>query len=379
MLRVLTCTLCLTHDCTLRCNYCYAGRKYRHAMSHETARRAIDICIDEAERLRQGLDLSFFGGEPLMEWELLQWCYEYLESQAHRLIVRPRYGITTNGTLLTPKRLEWLAERDFLIGISVDGSPAMHNTNRCYADGSGSHSAVARAVALINEHPTVRSKAICVVSPNTVHLLAEGVQWLSSHFRREIGLNIDYWSNWTDEQFEILCKQYARVAELVLDSYRMDTPIRLSNLEHKILSHIHAHADNKDCVKCSIGEREIGVSVDGNFFPCSRLIGIGDEPELNFGNVHDGINRARQNYIIATRGNTTPECKLCEFRARCLDSCGCTNHAASGYINRVSPFLCCSEKLFIETADTLAETLYAEQNPAFLKLFYQKSPGRAEN
>lgn len=52
------------------------------------------------------------------------------------LIVRPRYGITTNGTLLTPKRLEWLAERDFLIGISVDGSPAMHNTNRCYADGS---------------------------------------------------------------------------------------------------------------------------------------------------------------------------------------------------------------------------------------------------
>ena len=374
MIKVITCTLCLTHDCTLRCQYCYAGRKYRHAMTRETAQKAIDICLAEAKRVGRGLDLSFFGGEPLLEWELLQWCYAYLESHKEGLIVQPRYGITTNGTLLTPERLDWMAERDFLIGISIDGSPTMHNTNRCYADGQGSHEAVARAVALLDKHPTVRTKAICVVTPNNVQYLAEGVEWLAAHFCKEIGLNIDYWSSWTDEQFDTLSEQYNLVAARVLQSYRAGNPIKLSNIEHKILSHIQSADSNPDCVKCTIGEREIGVSVDGNFFPCSRLVGVGDEPELNFGNVNDGINRARQEWIIANRGNVTPACKLCDMRARCLNSCGCTNHAASGYINRVSPFLCCSEKLFIETADSLAETLYAEQNPHFLKRFYHAEP-----
>ncbi len=371
MIKVLTCTLCLTHDCTLRCNYCYAGRKYRHAMTQETAKKAIDLCMAEAQRMGRGLDLSFFGGEPLLEWELLQWCYEYLEAHKEGLIVSPRYGITTNGTLLNTERLEWLAERNFLIGISIDGSPAMHNANRCYANGRGSHDDVARAVALLDTHPTIRTKAICVVTPNNVMHLADGMEWLTAHFHREIGLNIDYWSEWTDEQFELLCEQYRRVAMQVLQSYRNGTPIRLSNIEHKILSHIHSRENKKNCAQCTIGEREIGVSVDGNFFPCSRLVGIGDEPELNFGNVNEGINRARQNWIITNRGNTTPACKLCELKARCLNTCGCTNHASSGHINQVSPFLCCSEKFFIETADELAEILYTEQNPHFIKHFYQ--------
>ena len=370
MLRVLTTTLCLTHNCTLRCKYCYAGRKYSHAMSKETARKAIDISIEEANRLGRALDLSFFGGEPLMEWELLQWCYEYLESRKAKLPAPPRYGITTNGTLLTAEKLEWMAERNFLIGISIDGSAAMHNANRCYANGQGSHADVARAVELLNEHPTIRTKAICVVTPNNVHLLAEGVQWIAEHFKKEIGLNIDYWSEWSDEQFEILSEQYQRVAELVLQSYRNGNPIHLSNIDNKIQSHIHEPKSTDNCAQCTIGEREIGVTVDGNFFPCSRLVGIGDEEQLNFGNVTDGINYARQHWIIANRGNNTPACKLCELRHRCVNSCGCTNHASTGHINQVSPFLCCSEKLAIETADNLAESLYAEQNQAFMQKFY---------
>lgn len=371
MIHTVTCTLCLTHDCTLRCNYCYAGSKYRHAMAQETARKALDICIAEAKRTGRGLDVSFFGGEPLLEWELLQWCWQYTEAHKEGLIIRPRYGITTNGTLLTPERLQWLAKRDFLIGLSIDGSPAMHNTNRCYANGRGSHEAVARALALIDSYPSIRSKAICVVTPNNVQHLAEGTQWLAEHYHGEIGLNIDYWSEWTDANFDTLCEQFNRVAAMVLESYRSGAPIALSNIEHKILSHIRAR-DNTPCLHCAIGEREIAVSADGNFFPCSRLVGIGDEPELNFGNVHSGIDRARQEWIIAHRGNSTPACKLCALRHRCVNTCGCTNHAASGHIDQVSPFLCASEHFFIETADTLAETLYAERNPNFLHKFYSK-------
>ena len=371
MLRVITCTLCLTHNCTLRCKYCYAGRKYSHAMSRETARRAIDIAFDEAKRTGQGADISFFGGEPLMEWELLQWCHEYACEHAQGLIVPPRFSVTTNGTLLTTERLSWLAERDFLIGLSIDGSPAMHNTNRCRPDGSGSHADVAVALALLEAHPTARSQAICVVTPNNVNHLSEGFQWLTEHYSGTIGLNIDYWSEWSDADFDTLSDQYAKVAGRVLQSYRDGTPIQLRNIDDKISTHLHSSSGS--CLRCRIGEREIAVSVDGNFFPCSRLVGDGDNPELNFGNVTDGIDRARQQYIISMRGCATPACKVCSLRERCLNSCGCTNHAASGKLNEVSPFLCCSEKLFIHTADELASQLYAEKNTAFMARFYSQS------
>ncbi len=368
MLRTITCTLCLTHDCTLRCAYCYAGRKYQHAMSQDTARRALDIVLNEATHTGRGADISFFGGEPLLEWELLTWCYAYMQQHAKELPAPPRFSITTNGTLLTADKLDWMTQRDFLIGLSIDGSPTMHNINRCYADGRGSHTEVSQALALLAGSPKTRSQAICVVTPNNVQHLSEGVAWLAKHYHGTIGLNIDYWSQWSDADFDTLCTQYSRVAELVAASYRAGPPIHLRSIDDKISTHLHSP---NDCtLQCRIGEREIAVSVDGNFFPCSRLVGDGDSAEMNFGNVLQGIDRAKQQYLISARGCATPACKVCSLRHRCLNSCGCTNHAASGKLNEVSPFLCCSEKLFIRTADTLAEMLYAERNPAFMSRFY---------
>ncbi len=373
MLPVLTLTLCLTHDCNLRCRYCYAGRKYRHAMTQATAARAIDIALDEAIRTGSGLDISFFGGEPLLEWPLLQWCHSYLAEHARvaELPLPPRYGLTTNMTLLTPEKLAWLAERDYLIGLSIDGSPAMHDTNRRFASGEGSHAAILPALAWLNAHPEVRARCICVVTPSNAHLLPEGVQWLAEHvLHAPIGLNVDYWSRWSDEQFEHLAHAWHEMMQRMAASYRAGRPMRIENVQEKIWSHLRSGKGKETCLHCRIGEREIAVTVDGNFFPCSRLVGEGDAPELNFGNVQEGINRAKQNAIIATRGNRTPECLNCSLRHRCMNSCGCTNRAASGSIDRVSPFLCCLERLCIEEADAMAEQLYAECCPAFMEEFY---------
>lgn len=367
MKRPLTLTLCLTHNCNLRCRYCYAGRKYAHAMDWETARAGMELGLAEAQRLGISVDLSFFGGEPLLEWELLQRCHAYMQERGDSLCTPPRYGITTNATLLSPDKLAWMAERDFLVGVSVDGSPAMHDINRRFADGTGSHAALQPALQEIRKYPALRSKAICVVNPANCHLLAEGVAWLHEHYDHEIGLNLDYWHEWTDEQFDVLTAQLQQVQQMMLDAYRSGTrPVQVDNISGKIYTHLNG----KGCDACRIGEQEIAVSVDGNLFPCSRLVGEGDTDSFNFGNVHSGIDRARQNYIIATRGNATPACKLCALRTRCMNGCGCSNYAASGQINQVSPFLCSSERLLIRLADELAETLYAEKNPAFMREFY---------
>lgn len=376
LIPTLSLTLCLTHNCNLRCRYCYAGRKWQHSMSFETARLGMDLAIAEAKRMEGAVDLGFFGGEPLLEWDLLRRCYDYMQEHAPTTPAPVRYGLTTNMTLLTPEKLEWLMARDFKIGLSIDGSPAMHDTNRRFASGRGSHSAILPALEWVNAHPELRSEVICVVTPSNVHLLAEGVRWLHEHYCGPIGLNLDYWTEWTDEQFATLEEQYEQVMQLTLDSYRAGKPLLLTHFEDKVFSHLHEQEE--DCEQCRIGEREFAVSVDGNIFPCSRLVGQGDDPAITFGHVRIGIDRARQNWLIATRGNRTPACKLCTLRRRCMNACGCTNHAASGQWDQVSPFLCQSEQLFIRSADAVAESLYAERCPAFMQRFYKEGTAASE-
>ena len=367
-MRPLMLTLCLTHDCTLRCRYCYAGRKYAHAMSQATAQRGMELGLDEAARIGCGLDVSFFGGEPLLEWNLLQFCHEYLSRRAEEVNIPVRYGITTNGTLLTQDKLEWMAARDFLIGLSLDGSPAMHDTNRRFADGRGSHAAVMQALERINAFPKLRSKVICVVNPANHHYLRSGVRWLHEHYRGNIGLNFDYWSEWTDAQFESLTRELEGMVSDITDSYRIGQPMRVEAIDGKIRSHLYA--GKEFCNHCRIGEQEIAVSVDGKLFPCSRMVGVGDEPEITFGDVRSGIDRAKQHYYIATRGNATPECRICALRRRCTNTCGCTNYAGTGRINHVSPFLCNLQQTLIRQADSMAETLYQEKNSVFMDKFY---------
>lgn len=368
MNRPLLLTLCLTHDCTLRCRYCYAGRKYAHAMTRETAEAAIELGLQEAADRSCGLDIAFFGGEPLMEWELLQHCHSYLSTRAAEMSITVRYGITTNGTLLSQDKLEWMAERNYLIGLSLDGSPAMHDTNRRFADGRGSHAAVREALERIISIPTLRSKVICVVNPANHLYLREGVRWLSKHYGGEIGLNFDYWSEWTDEQFDSLTQELEGMVSDLTDTYRNGQPVRLEAIDGKIRSHLYEGAGF--CNHCHIGEQEIAVSVDGKLFPCSRMVGVGDEPEITFGDVRSGIDRSRQHYYIATRGNATPECRICTLRHRCTNTCGCTNYAGTGTINQVSPFLCNLQQTLIRLADSMAETLYQEKNSAFMNKFY---------
>ena len=100
----LTLTLSLTHDCNLRCRYCYAEREYAHAMSRETAEKALDLALAEAQHANRHLDISFFGGGSLLEWPRLQHCCAYIQQKAKGSGTRIRFGITTNGTLRPPAK-----------------------------------------------------------------------------------------------------------------------------------------------------------------------------------------------------------------------------------------------------------------------------------
>lgn len=366
-------TLCLTHDCNLRCGYCYAGRKRPVVMSGETAFRSIDFGLERAQKEGKALGkrpeilIGFFGGEPLLEWDLLRKCREYAEKEAAPSGIRLKWTLTTNMTLLTEERVEWLMEQGFHLGLSLDGNAAMHGVWRKYPDGSNSHGDCVRALEWFKGRES-RANLICVVNPRNVRHLEDSVQWMGEVCGLGIMLNPDFGAAWTDEALETLSGAYEKIGEEVVRRYREGRSLTLNVIQSKIAAYVKGGYET--CEMCSLGEREIAVAPSGNLYPCARLVGDDDVEDLRMGHVLTGEDWEKKLKLSAARGNKNPKCFSCALRPRCLQWCGCVNYVTSGRTDWVGDFTCFHERLSIRVADKVAETLWEERNPWFIREFY---------
>ena len=142
-------TLQVTQKCNLRCSYCVYSGMYNNrthslkSMNFDTAKRAIDYVLNRSVDINE-LSFGFYGGEPLLELELIEKCIAYVKSVvAGKKVI---FTITTNGTLLTTDVYERLEKHDVSIAISIDGPQVVHDSARKYANGNGSYDDIMRNV-----------------------------------------------------------------------------------------------------------------------------------------------------------------------------------------------------------------------------------------
>ena len=366
-------TLCLTHACNLRCTYCYAGRKEARRMTWEVARQAIDFALQQTlgEVRTLGLpaaaQLSYFGGEPLLEWDLLTRSFEYALARAHEQGLSLQPTLTTNLTLLDEDKAGWLKQNGFTVGLSIDGHAAMHNRLRRFANGRGSHAAALKG--LMNWKASgAAGEVILVVDPRTVEHLAPSVQWLIELGLAEISLNPNFYTHWSDDALEVWRQQSEAVGDLYIGRYRLNQPVKINVIDGKIK--VRLTEGYASCDHCGFGNREIAVAASGAIYPCERVVGDDDGGALCIGDVFRGFDPARRTRILAERTNLESECRDCPLQDRCMNWCACINVATSGAINRVAGIVCHHEKMVIGVADRVGTTLFAERNPAFLARFY---------
>lgn len=357
-------TLSLTHACNLACSYCYAGPASRRSMSWEVAQRAIDLAFEQQPST---LTLGFFGGEPLLEWELLQRATLYAGERAQERGIPIRRTVTTNGTRFTDARLEWLAELDFDTGISIDGGREMHDTTRPLRGGGSSFDSCRRGLeAALAVLP--RLEVITVVDPENVRHLPVGIQSLIDAGVTDISLNPNFNATWDTDGRDAWAEAYEAVGELLVDRYRSGRPVAIDFIDSKIITHLKGGFDCAD--KCSFGEREIAVAPSGRMYPCERLIGTDQGGELCLGDVVSGFDETARQRLIGGRGNGDQACEGCAVRQRCMNWCGCINYVTTGAIDRSAGILCFHERLAVGVADGVAATLFAEGNAHFFERFY---------
>lgn len=252
-------TLCVTHRCNLACSYCYQNNKDLSSMTFDVAIRCIDDIFSNIPAGTKIIEISFIGGEPLLESNLLKdvYCFTKKKYKDDRV----KFFATTNGTTLTQDDKEWFFKHkhDFILGLSLDGTPQTHNMNR-----SNSYSKIDIPFFLHTwpeQGPkmTIAKDALGNLAADIIHIHELGFKYINGVNFAEGDFTWD-----TDDSLRILANQL----RILLDYYTDHYDTNLDQMFGKRIEFCACdHADNHK--PCGIGTRTRFYDVDGNRYPCS--------------------------------------------------------------------------------------------------------------
>lgn len=366
-------TLSLNHACNLRCDYCYAGPKFTSVMPLSVARKGLNLAF---KRPGQLIDLLYFGGEPLLEPELIDVISTEARARADAEGRRVRVSLTTNGTLIDDGLIALIKRHQIYITVSLDGCAAAHDPWRKYPDGRGSHAAAVAGIKALMA-AGIELKLIGVVHPGNMHLLVESLDFVIGLGLKHFKLNVDHDADWTEPQLDALERNMRAVTQRLADRFREGEYFRLDPIDGRVLSHVHGGR----CVGCAFGDGEIAVAPSGHLYPCERLIGE-DGPAQNdvlIGHVDVGVLPDRLAEVNHKKNEPHPECAECAYVSRCVWWCGCVNRAHTGKPGEIDEVLCRMEQISISAADEMAAALFFEDNPIFMERFYKAKAQTAKS
>lgn len=333
-----TLILMMTHDCNLRCRYCYSGEKTKRKMPIKTALTAIKRAI--ASMIEGGcLELGFFGGEPCLEAELIEEIIQKAIHLTEKAKIGVKFFLTTNGTVTTNQAWNLLLNPQVRVSVSCDGLPESHDQNRVTISGKGSSQQVYDTIKTLLKNNKL-SSVVTVISPDTIVSLADNIRYFISLGIKRIEPNLNLWTKWSLEDLERL-KAAIKDTQLV---WQENFPeVGITWFDEKLLM-LTGH-----CLPelCRFGKGEIAVAPGGALYPCERLIG-NDEQSNPFrlpGNIESGED------FLATKefpSRTSPICDSCGIKDYCSTNCRCANFVRSGKVSQPDKLLCYKEKACIE-------------------------------
>lgn len=272
-------SLVLTHRCNLACSYCYAGEHHGGEMSEAVRRRAVQLMFADAPEVAQ---LGFFGGEPFLAFAAMR----EAAGQARRLAEQARCRLvlqaTTNATVLGREHVEWIVGSGMRVCVSIDGVREAHDVARLYGGGKGrsSFDAVVKGMrALVDAEAA--PDAMMVVTPATVALMAQSVEWLWNEGVELVQANLDFAAQWTAEARDELRVQLLEVGAELVRQRGAGREVRFAPL---------ADAIGEAAPRLRQGKRpQVVVATRGDLYPCSPMVGEdrdgGPEAALRIGHV----------------------------------------------------------------------------------------------
>jgi len=373
--------LVLDHDCNLRCDYCYTGEKRARQMTRETAKRAIDFAL---ARTPTAFSLSFFGGEPLLNRDVLGYAVRYASEQLTQHFPRVPWIVilATNATLLDEvvvRELRQLPNADGLrVHVSLDGPKHVHDAHRSTRDGRGSYEAVVRGIGRLKQE-RIAVLPVATINPDTAKYLGDITRELFTFAEKRALFTFNLRANWTSGAIDQLRSGLFAAGQVWADEFRAGRPFQLEPFSGKILHHLHGIAACPG--RCQMALEDIVVAPSGRLYPCGEMVGTDCDDRHVIGDLQDGFDHAKITRLLIQKSRVEITCGDCGLRDRCDSACGCRHVALTGKLGDITETLCSIEEALVDAADTAAEALWAEQCESFLQTYYRSEwqliPGTA--
>ena len=351
--------LCLhiAHTCNLNCSYCFASQgKYhgeRAVMSLEVGKRALDFLVENSGT-RRNLEVDFFGGEPLMNFEVVKELVAYSRSIEKEKGKNFRFTLTTNGVLIDDDVIDFANRECHNVVLSLDGRREIHDRFRVDYAGRGSFD---RIVPKFQKLVEARDGKGYYMRGTFTHA--------NPDFLEDIKVMLDLGFNelsmepvvcapgdpaeLTDEDMVIVKDQYEKLAELMLERHKEGRPF---TFYHYMIDLTGGPCIYKRISGCGSGTEYMAVTPWGDLYPCHQFVG---EEKYKLGNIYDGVTNTRAQCEFAECNvYAREECRNCWARLYCSGGCAANAYHATGSVKGVYEKGCELFKKRMECAIMLA-------------------------
>jgi len=323
--------LCLhvCHDCNLKCKYCFAKEgtynTARDYMTKDVAKAAVDFLIAHSGS-RKNLEIDFFGGEPLMNMDVVKYTVEYGRAKAKEANKEFSFTMTTNALLLNDENIEYLNREMDNVVISIDGRESVHNRVRQTRNGKDAYPAI---LAAAKKFRAVRGDKRYYIrgtftaynldfATDVLALADEGFDQISVE---PVVLPPDNPMAITEEKVGVVLKEYDKLAEAYID--------RRANGKWFNFFHFMIDLEDGPCIMkrlsgCSAGCGYLAVSPIGDVYPCHQFVG---EEAYRIGNVLDGtFDESVRKVFADITVNNKKQCENCFAKYYCSGGCVAASH-----------------------------------------------------
>ena len=332
--------LCLhvAHTCNLNCSYCFASQgKYhgdRALMSFEVGKRAMDFLIENSGS-RRNLEVDFFGGEPLMNFDVVKQIVAYARSIEKEKGKNFRFTLTTNGMLIDDDVIDFCNKEMSNVVLSLDGRKEIHDRLRVDYKGNGSYDVIVpkfkKLVEARGDKGYYMRGTFTHANPDftndVLHMADLGFTELSME---PVVAKPDDPAALTPEDIEIVKDQYEILAKDMLRREQEGRPI---TFYHYMLDLKEGPCIYKRISGCGSGTEYMAVTPWGDLYPCHQFVG---EEEYKLGNIYDGVtNEKVREEFRSCNAYARPDCKDCWAKLYCSGGCAANAYHASGSITGV--------------------------------------------
>jgi len=332
--------LCLhvAHTCNLNCSYCFASQgKYhgeRAVMSFEVGKRALDFLVENSGA-RRNLEVDFFGGEPLMNFQVVKDLVAYARSIEKEKGKNFRFTLTTNGMLVDDDVIEFANRECHNVVLSLDGRKEVHDRYRVDYNGKGSWENI---VPKFQKFVEARQGKGYYMRGTFTHHNPDFLQ----DIRKMLELGFSELSMepvvcapgeeaaLTEKDLEVVMQQYEELAQLMLKRDEEGKPF---TFYHYMIDLTGGPCIYKRISGCGSGTEYMAVTPWGDLYPCHQFVG---EEKFRLGDIWEGItNHAIQNEFLNCNVYAHSECKDCWARLYCSGGCAANAYHSTGSVTGV--------------------------------------------